>query len=154
MILQKMLRLTPEIQSWAERSKEVEIRAICDYGAVLRTYLWGDFRQAKDYLQMAQNWREFFAAHPHCDKRYFDGYEHFLKDMDGAISEMEQNGASAEELAECRSVLEYNLSHQLACGVKKTCRKNKNNMKRTFRTLVAKIPLAKPLYRAAKRWNI
>ena len=104
--LQKMLHLTLEIQMWSERSEEVEIRAICDYGAVLRTYLWGDFRQAKNYLQMAQNWREFFAAHPHCDKRYFDGYEHFVKDMDGAIAEMERNGASAEELAECRSVLE------------------------------------------------
>lgn len=104
--LQKMLRLTPEIQSWAERSQEVEIRAICDYGAVLRTYLWDDFRQAKGYLQMAQNWREFLATHPRCDKRYFDGYERFLKDMNGAIAEMEQNGASAEELAKCQSVLE------------------------------------------------
>ena len=104
--LQKMLRLTPEIQSWAERSQEVEIRAICDYGVVLRTKLWGDFRHAKDYLQMAQNWREFLAAHPHCDERYFDGYEHFLKDMNGAVAEMEQNGASEEELAECRKTLD------------------------------------------------
>lgn len=104
--LQKMLRLTPEIQLWADRSQEVEIRAVCDYGAVLKTNLWGDFRHAKDYLQMAQNWREFLVAHPRCDERYFDGYERFFKDMNGAIAEMEQNGASAEELAKCQSVLE------------------------------------------------
>ena len=104
--LQKMLHLTPEIQSWAERSQKVEIRAIYDYGAVLKTNLWGDCRHAEGYLRMAQNWREFLVAHPRCDKRYFDGYERFLKDMNGAIAEMEQNGASVEELAKCQSVLE------------------------------------------------
>ena len=56
---------------------------------------------------MAKNWREFLAKHPCCDKKYFDGYERFLKDMKGAIAEMEQNGATVEELDECRKVLDY-----------------------------------------------
>lgn len=104
-ILEWMLRLTPEVQAWAEYSQTVAIYAVFKHGAVLRTSLWGSFRQAKNYLQMVQNWREFFIKHPDCEGRYIEGYEKFLKDMRCAIAEMERKGESAESLARCREVV-------------------------------------------------
>ena len=104
-VLEWMLRLTPEIQAWAEHSLTVEIRAILDHGLVLRTRLWGDFREAKNYLQMVQNWHEFFMSYPDCNGRYLEGYENFLEDMSRAIAEMERKGEPAESLARCREVV-------------------------------------------------
>lgn len=103
--MREVLMELPDIKGLCD--KFIAAHALTEYGAILRDQLWGyDFRTPPCYLQMLSNWRKFFAAHPHCDKRYYDGYERFLKDMNGAIAEMEQNGASAEELAKCQSVLE------------------------------------------------
>ncbi len=104
-VLEWMLRLMPEIQTWAEHSQIVEIRAVLDYGVVLLISLWGGFRQAKNYLQMVQNWREFFMVHPDCEGRYFEGYEKLLEDMRWAIAEMERKGESAESLVRCRKAV-------------------------------------------------
>lgn len=103
--MRKALKDLPDIKGLCDRF--IAARALTEYGAILRDKLWGyKFRTPPCYLQMLSNWREFLVAHPRCDKRYLDGYEHFLKDMNVAIAEMEQNGASAEELAKCQSVLE------------------------------------------------
>ena len=100
-----LFRLSPKIQSWAERSREVEVRSVCDYGLGLRARLWGEFRQPADYLQMQSSWKAFLAEHPNCDNLYIKGYRSFLNDMAGFVYEMEQDGCPDDRVAECRKAI-------------------------------------------------
>ena len=103
--LKQLLCLTPEIEAWAKRSQEVEVRSVYDYGLGLRARLWGDFHQTPDYLQMQSNWKEFFAKHPDCKTMYLYGYRSFLNDMKGFLDEMETQGYPVEKIAAFREAV-------------------------------------------------
>jgi hypothetical protein len=103
--LKQLFCLTPEIEAWAKRSQEVEVRSVFDYGLGLRVRLWGEFRQTPDYLQMQSNWKEFFAMHPDCKTMYLYGYRAFLNDMTGFLNEMEQQKYPVEEMAAFREAI-------------------------------------------------
>lgn len=103
--LKRLFGLTPEIEAWAKRSREVEVRSVFDYGWGLRARLGGEFRQTPDYLQMQSNWKEFFAKHPDCKTIYLYGYRSFLNDMKGFLDEMGQQGYPVEEVATFREAI-------------------------------------------------
>ena len=103
--LGRLLRLTPEIKSWAESSQQVEVRGVYDHDAVLRSCLWGDYRTASNYAQMLANWQGFLAAHPDCEALYLAGYKNFLKDTQKFVAECERNGCPADGLVECKKAL-------------------------------------------------
>lgn len=100
------LRLSPEIQLWAESSKEVEVRAVYDYGVVLRPRLWGGYRTVPEYCQMLRNWCDFLRKHPDCSSLYIVGYKSFLKDALVFVKEQKQNGANCAEIAELKDAVE------------------------------------------------
>ena len=62
--------------------KDITLRALIEYGAVLRKSMWGAYRTSADYTQMQSNWEAFFKEHPDCDPVYKKGYAAFKKDMD------------------------------------------------------------------------
>ena len=101
-----VLRLSPEIQLWAESSKEVEVRAVYDYGVVLRPRLWGEYRTVPEYAQMLRNWRGFLERHTDCASLYISGYKSFLNDARVFFNEQKQNGADRAEIAELKDALE------------------------------------------------
>lgn len=61
---------------------DITVRALIEYGAVLRKGMWGHFRKTDDYRQMLSNWKAFFNKHPDCNPVYHRAYESFKKDMD------------------------------------------------------------------------
>lgn len=65
--------------------KDISLRALIEYGAVLRKSMYGAFRTPVDYTQMQSNWEVFFKEHPDCDPVYHKGYAAFRKDMDSHI---------------------------------------------------------------------
>ena len=99
-------RLSPEIQSWAESSREVDVRGVYNYGVVLRTRLWGEYRTIPEYSQMLRNWCDFLEGHPDCASLYIVGYKSFLKDALVFVKEQKQNGANCAEIAELKDALE------------------------------------------------
>jgi len=103
--LKQLFSLTPEIEAWAKRSQEVEVRSLYDYGLGLRARLWEEFRQTSDYLQMQSNWKEFFAKHPDCKTIYLYGYRSFLNDMKGFLDEMEREKYPVEEISAFRKAV-------------------------------------------------
>ena len=103
--LGSLLRLSPEIQSWAEGSKEVEVRAVYDYGVVLRPRLWGEYRTASNYMQMLKNRRGFLKEHSDCEVLYIIGYKNFLNDACVFVAGQEQNGVPHVELEGLKDAL-------------------------------------------------
>ncbi len=65
--------------------KDISLRALIEYGAVLRKSMWGAIRMPEDYAQMQSNWEAFFKEHPDCDPVYHKGYTAFRKEMDSHI---------------------------------------------------------------------
>jgi len=61
--------------------KDISLKALIEYGVVLRKSMWGSFRTPEDYAQMQSNWEAFFKEHPDCDPVYHKGYAVFKKDM-------------------------------------------------------------------------
>lgn len=104
--LGRLLRLTPEIQTWAESSREVEIRGVYDYGVVLRPRLWGEFRTIPEYMQMLKNWYGFLKENPDCEALYIDGYKNYLNDVRVFLEEVECRGCASAELVELKKDLE------------------------------------------------
>ena len=104
--LGSLLRLSPEIQSWAESSREVDVRGVFDYGVVLRPRLWGEYRTVPEYAQMQRNWRGFLEKHPDCASLYIAGYKSFLNDALVFIKEQKQNGVDRAEIAELKDAVE------------------------------------------------
>ena len=100
------LRLSPEIQSWAENSREVDVRGVYDYGVVLRPRLWGEYRTVPEYAQMLRNWRGFLRKHPDSASLYIGGYKSFLNDARAFIKERVQNDVDCAEIAELKDALE------------------------------------------------
>ena len=114
------------------------VRVLCDYGVALSyqpfKFPW-DAHRVGSYVETIQEWIDFVKWHPECS-----------------------NAAEKDLLRLCREAESLctkensQMPRSLVRDVKKICRKNKNNMKqKTIRTVVAKIPLAKPLYHAAKQ---
>ena len=103
--LGSLLRLSPEIQSWAEGSREVDVRGVYDYGVVLRPRLWGEFRTVPEYCQMLRNWCDFLRKHPDCSSLYIAGYKNFLTDACAFVAEQERDGMFHDELEELKKVL-------------------------------------------------
>ena len=103
--LGSLLRLSPEIQLWAESSREVDVRGVYDYGVVLRPRLWGEYRTVPEYSQMLTNWRVFLKEHPECDVLYITGYKNFLTDACAFVAEQERDGMFHEELEELKKAL-------------------------------------------------
>ena len=54
--------------------KDISLRALIEYRAVLRKSMWGAYRTPADYTQMQSNWEAFFKEHPDCDPVYKKGY--------------------------------------------------------------------------------
>ena len=104
--LGSLLRLSPEIQSWAESSREVDVRGVYDYGVVLRPRLWGEYRTASNYMQMLRNWRGFLRKHPDSSSLYIVGYKSFLNDARAFMKERVQNDANCAEIAELKDAVE------------------------------------------------
>ena len=103
--LGSLLRLSPEIQSWAEDSRYVEIHGVYDYGVALRPRLWGEFRTIPEYMQMQKNWSGFLKEHSDCEDLYIIGYKHFLNDARAFVAEQEQNGVPHVELEGLKDAL-------------------------------------------------
>jgi len=113
------------------------VRVLCDYGVALShqpfKLPWEGF-MAESYVETIRDWIDFVKLHPECS-----------------------NAAEKDLLRLCREAdalcVKNNsrLPRSLVRDVKKICRKNKNNMRQTIRTFIAKIPLAKPLYHVAKQ---
>lgn len=61
--------------------KDISLRGLIEYGAVLRRGMVDGFRTPNDYRQMLANWQAFLKAHPDCDSAYMTAYQAFLKDM-------------------------------------------------------------------------
>ena len=99
------LRLTPEIKSWAEKSRELEVRGAYDYSVALRAHLWGEFRTILEYLQMLSNWRAFLVSHPECGMLFIKGYRKFLDDTRAFVLEQEQADAPTDALPELKDKL-------------------------------------------------
>ena len=60
--------------------------ALVDYGAILRTKLFGSsFRTREAYESMLASWKHFFHTYPECDPFYHTGYDMFLSDMNSFI---------------------------------------------------------------------
>ena len=79
------------------KSKSVAISALTDYGAVLRTKLFGSMFNSKDcYMQMLKSWTLFLTEHSDCEPIYRDGYDIFLKNTEDAIKKAESNLSKAE----------------------------------------------------------
>ena len=104
--LGSLLRLSPEIQLWAESSREVDVRGVYDYGVVLRPRLWGKYRTVPEYSQMLRNWRGFLRKHPDCASLYIGGYKSFLNDARAFMKERVQNDADCAEIAELKDAVE------------------------------------------------
>ncbi len=104
--LGSLLRLSPEIQSWAEGSREVDVRGVYDYGVVLRPRLWGKYRTVPEYSQMLRNWCDFLRKHPDCASLYIGGYKSFLNDARAFMKERVQNDAYCAEIAELKDAVE------------------------------------------------
>lgn len=104
--LGRMLRLIPEIQTWAESSRDVEIRGVFNYGEVLRPRLWGEFRTIPEYMQMLKNWRVFLEKHLDCEALFILGYKNFLDDACAFMKERVQDDAYCAEIAELKDAVE------------------------------------------------
>ena len=104
--LRRMLVLMPEVKSWAERTRQLEVRAVCDYSAPLRLRHWGIYCKPENYVQMFRNWQAFFKAHPSCAKLYYEGFEAFADDAKAFVDGQEQNGIASEALSECKKMTE------------------------------------------------
>ena len=78
-LLQEALRRIEGIEDMIQQ--DISIRALVEYGEVLRKNMWGAFRTEEDYLQMELNWKNFFRKHPDCNRVYQAGYVQFSKDM-------------------------------------------------------------------------
>ncbi len=104
--LGSLLRLSQEIQSWAEDSRYVEIHGVYDYGVALRPRLWGEFRTVPEYSQMLRNWCDFLRKHPDCASLYIGGYKSFLNDARAFMKERVQNDAYCAEIAELKDAVE------------------------------------------------
>lgn len=79
------------------KSKSVAVSALADYGAVLRTRLFGSMFNSKEcYMQMLKSWKLFFKEHPDCKAIYHAGYMTFLKNTEAAINEAESVLSKAE----------------------------------------------------------
>jgi|GEM_PF-2230200 len=115
------------------------VRVLCDYCVALShqpfKLPWEGF-MAESYVETIRDWIDFVKLHPECS-----------------------NAAEKDLLRLCREAdalcVKNNsrLPRSLVRDVKKICRKNKNNMRQTIRTFVAKIPLARPLYKAVHQWS-
>ena len=113
------------------------VRVLCDYSVALSYQpfkLPWDAHRVGSYVETIQEWIDFVKWHPECS-----------------------NAAEKDLLRLCREAESLctkensRLPRSLVRDVKKICRKNKNNMRQTIRTFIAKIPLVKPLYHVAKQ---
>ena len=115
------------------------VRALCDYGVALAyqpfKLPWEDF-MTDSYVETIQEWVDFVKGHPECS--------------DAAEKDLLRLYREAEAL--CFKDNSH-LPRSLVRDVNKICRKNNNNKKKTIRSFVAKIPLAKPLWRITKQWR-
>lgn len=116
------------------KSESFVVRVLCDYGVALsyRPFKlpWESF-QTEIYVETIQDWVDFVKGHPECSN--------------AAEKDLLRIYREAEAL--CLSENSH-LPRSLVRDVKRICRKN--NRKQTIRTIIAKTPLAKPLYHAIK----
>ncbi len=121
------------------KSESFIASVLCDYGVALahRPFKlpWADL-MVEHYMGTIQEWVDFVKRHPECSN--------------AAEKDLLRLYREAELL--CLSDNSH-MPPSLVRDVKIICRKNKNNMKQTIRTFIAKIPLVKPFYHAAKRWH-
>ena len=119
------------------KSESFVARVLCDYGVALslRPFKlpWEEF-MVEHYVETIQEWVDCVKMYPEC--------------ANAAEKDLRRLYLEAEALCTENN---SHLPSQLVREVRKIFRKN--NMKRTIRTFIAKIPLAKPLYHAAKRWQ-
>ena len=145
--------------------KDMTILALVEYGVGLaeRPYHspW-EVAQPEDYLDVIVSRAEFLMAHP----EHYKEWPKLVSLSERFVKRMEAEGIPTEKTKWFQKrikALWYRPSvmwmrfrnnlqpHQSFCDVKRICRKNKKNIKQTIRTFIAKIPLAKPLYRSIRR---
>ena len=115
------------------------VRAMCDYGVALAYQpfkLPWESHQVEKYVETIREWVDFIKGHPECSN--------------AAEKDLCRLYREAEALCNKNN---SRLPRSLVRDVKRICRMNKNYMKQTIRTIIAKIPLAKPFYSAAKQWR-
>ena len=80
-------RILQPLSPWPLSERTLAFHALFDYGAVLRTKLFGSqFRTHECYNTMLAAWEEFFRTHAECDPIYREGYALFLVDMEKAAT--------------------------------------------------------------------
>ena len=116
------------------------VHVLCDYGIALSHQpfkLSWETHRVENYVETICEWVGFVKGHPECS--------------DAAEKDLLRLYREAEALSRREN---SHLPRPLVRDVKKICRISNNNKNRTIRGLFAKIPLAKPLYHAVKRWRI
>ena len=145
--------------------KDTTILALVEYGVGLaeRPYhsRW-EVAQPEDYLDVIVSRAEFLMAHP----EHYREWPKLVSLSERFVKRMETEGIPTEKTKWFQKrvkALWYRPSmiwmrfrnklqpRQSVCDMKSICRKNKKKMKQTIRTFIAKIPLAKPLYRSIRR---
>ena len=115
------------------------VRVLCDYGVALSyqpfKLPWETY-EVENYVETIREWVDFIKGHPECSN--------------AAEKDLCRLYREAEALCNKNN---SRLPRSLVRDVKRICRMNKNYMKQTIRTIIAKIPLAKPFYSAAKQWR-
>ena len=135
-IREQVLR-SPQLEKL--RSESFIVRALCDYGVALshRPFKlpWGGI-MVENYVDTIQEWVDFIKGHPECAN----------------VAEKDLCRLYREAEALCIKE-DTHLPRPLVYDVKKICRINNDNKGKKIRALVAKIPLARPLYKAVHQWR-
>ena len=84
--IEKLRNIALSVEGIEEMAKkDISLRALTEYGAVLRKGMWGNYRTPADYYQMNNNWETFLNSHSDCDPEYRKSYDTFRKDMDAFL---------------------------------------------------------------------
>ena len=130
----------PGIANLAET--DVVICGLIDYGVPLNEDCHILYRGIPIYMKSLHNWQSLMANHPNCKPIFRKGYEAFLRKTEVKIGQ-------AESVLSKTEIDEWKLAYEKA--IREYRPSNKTNMKRTIRTFIAKIPLARPLYHTIKQ---
>ena len=133
---QQVLRF-PQLENL--KNESFIVRVLCDYGVALshRPFKlpWEGFL-VENYVETIQKWAGFIKGHPECAN----------------VAEKDLCRLYREAEALCIKE-DTHLPRPLVHDVKKICRINNDNKGKKIRALVAKIPLARPLYKAVHQWS-